>query len=119
MADADAVRQIVAVLLDNAAKYAAAGGPVEVSSGVSGDGRASLSVADRGAGLTSEALRHVFDRFWRGDDATTAETGGSGLGLAIARELALGMKGDLSVARRNGGGLVFKLTLPCAGAESL
>lgn len=116
-ADSDAVRQIVAVLLDNAAKYAASGGPVEVSSGVSGDGRAFLSVADRGAGLTSEALRHVFDRFWRGDDATTAETGGSGLGLAIARELALGMKGDLSVERRDGGGLVFTLTLPSSASQ--
>jgi len=118
MADADAVRQIIAVLLDNAAKYAASAGPVEVWSGGSGDGRAFLSVADRGAGLPAESLRHVFDRFWRGDDATTAETGGSGLGLAIAHELALGMKGDLSVARRDGGGLVFTLTLPCAGAET-
>ena len=118
LADADAVRQIIAVLLDNAAKYAAKGGPVEVSAGVSGEGRAVLSVADRGAGMAQDALRHVFERFWRGDDATTAETGGSGLGLAIARELALGMKGDLAVARRSGGGLVFTLTLPCAVMEA-
>ena len=118
LADADAVRQIIAVLLDNAAKYAAKGGPVEVSAGVSCDGRAVLSVADRGAGMAQDALRHVFERFWRGDDATTAETGGSGLGLAIARELALGMKGDLAVARRSGGGLVFTLTLPCAVMEA-
>ena len=118
LADADAVRQIVAVLLDNAAKYAAAGGNVEVSTGASGDGRAFLSVADRGPGLDDDALRHVFDRFWRGDDATTAETGGSGLGLAIARELALGMKGDLRVSRRSGGGLAFTLTLPPANTEA-
>lgn len=110
-ADADAVRQIVAVLLDNAAKYAAKGGPVEVSSGVEG-GKAFVAVADRGPGLSSDALAHAFDRFWRGDDATTAETGGSGLGLAIARELARGMRGDLTVARRKGGGLVFTLSLP-------
>lgn len=109
-ADADAVRQIVVILLDNAAKYASKGGPVEVSAGVSG-GRAFVSVADRGPGLSPEALRHVFDRFWRGDDATTAETGGSGLGLAIARELAKGMKGAISAKPREGGGLAFTLTI--------
>jgi signal transduction histidine kinase len=113
VADTDAVRQIVAVLLDNAAKYAAKGGAVELSSGVEG-GKAFISVADRGPGLASDALRHAFDRFWRGDNATTAETGGSGLGLAIARELARGMGGDLTVARRAGGGLVFTLALPAA-----
>ena len=110
MADASAVRQIVVALLDNAAKYAANGGPVEVSSGVSVAGRPFISVADRGPGLPADAMRRVFDRFWRGDDATTAETGGSGLGLAIARELAHGMKGELEVARRDGGGLVFTFT---------
>ena len=73
-----------------------------------------LTVADRGPGLDRQGLRHAFDRFWRGDDATTAETGGSGLGLAIAKELAKGMKGALSVAPRPGGGLVFTLSLPAA-----
>lgn len=117
VADVDAVRQIVAVLLDNAAKYAAKGGIVEVSSGVE-KGRAFVAVADRGPGMASGSLHHAFDRFWRGDDATTAETGGSGLGLAIARELARGMGGDLSVERRTGGGLVFTLTLPAADGEA-
>lgn len=111
--DAAAFRQIVVILLDNAAKYAAKGGPVEVelrdSAGTSG---LTLSVADRGPGLDANGLRHAFDRFWRGDDATTAETGGSGLGLAIARELAKGMRGALSVVPREGGGLVFTLALP-------
>ena len=112
-ADADAVRQVVAVLLDNAAKYAAKGGPVEIASGVA-NGKAYLTVADRGPGMTPDALSHAFDRFWRGDNATTSETGGSGLGLAIARELANGMNGELSVERRKGGGLVFTLSLPVA-----
>lgn len=117
-ADASAVRQVVVAILDNAAKYAAKCGPVEVSSGVDAGGRPFVAVADRGPGLPSESLRHVFDRFWRGDDATTAETGGSGLGLAIARELARGMKGDLAVARRSGGGLVFTLTAMRATGEA-
>ena len=115
--DVAAFRQVVVILLDNAAKYAAAGGPVEVSvSPAEGRRTASLVVADRGPGLDKAGLRHAFDRFWRGDDATTAETGGSGLGLAIARELAHGMHGGLAVAPRPGGGLAFTLTVPAAKA---
>lgn len=110
-ADVEAVKQIVVVFLDNAAKYAAKGGLVEVSADLV-KGRARVSVADRGPGLAPGALKRVFDRFWRGDDATTAETGGSGLGLAIARDLARGMKGDVHVKAREGGGLVFTLEVP-------
>ncbi len=109
-ADASAFKQILVILLDNAAKYAAANGPVEVACTAT-EKRVAVSVSDRGPGLAREGLRHAFDRFWRGDDATTAETGGSGLGLAIAKGLARGMHGDLSVAARPGGGLVFTLAL--------
>ena len=115
LADAAAVRQIVVALLDNAAKYAAGGGPVEVSVATSrGRSSVSLSVADRGPGMDRADMRRAFDRFWRGDNATTSETGGSGLGLAIVRELAKGMKGDASVSQREGGGLVFEVRLPAA-----
>ncbi len=110
--DPAAFKQILVILLDNAAKYAAAGGPVEAGvASVAGGRGAVLTVADRGPGLDAAGLRRAFDRFWRGDDAATAETGGSGLGLAIARELAKGMDAALSAARRDGGGLVFKLEL--------
>lgn len=110
-ADVSALQQIVVILLDNAAKYAAMGGPVTCRVASVGE-RVELTVADRGPGLDKNGLKHAFDRFWRGDDATTAETGGSGLGLAIARELAKGMQGTLAVASREGGGLVFTLSLP-------
>lgn len=109
-ADTAAFKQVLVILLDNAAKYAAFNGPVEVSCAAEAS-RAVVRVADRGPGLDKEGLRHAFDRFWRGDNATTAETGGSGLGLAIALALARGMKGDLTVAAREGGGLVFTLFL--------
>jgi len=108
-ADADAVRQILANLLDNAAKYAAEG-IVEVSAHpLSGGAR--VTVSDRGPGLGRAGLRHAFDRFWRGDNSVTRETGGSGLGLAIARGLARGMGGDLTAADRKGGGTAFTLEL--------
>jgi len=108
-ADADALRQIVTTLLDNAAKYAATG-IVEVSVAQTAKGSC-VTVADRGPGLTWHERRHVFDRFWRSDNSVTRETGGNGLGLAIARGLARGMGGDLTVANREGGGAVFTLEL--------
>ena len=104
--DDGAVRQIVACLLDNAAKYAANFGPVRVETA----GK-SISVRDAGPGLPPNDLKRVFDRFWRGDNRLTAETGGSGLGLSIARELARGMGGDLTVARNGDNGLVFEFKL--------
>jgi len=107
--DVDALRQILANLLDNAAKYAA-GRAVEVSVGPTENG-AFVTVADRGPGLTKRELRHVFDRFWRCDNSVVRQCGGNGLGLAIARSLARGMGGDLTVANREGGGASFTLEL--------
>ena len=112
LADPDAVRQILLNLLSNAEKYAASGGPAEIGVERRDGGRVALTVADRGPGLDANGLAHAFDRFWRGDDSVTRETGGSGLGLPIARALARGMGGDLSAAARPGGGLVLTLTLP-------
>lgn len=112
-ADADAVRQILLNLLGNAAKYAADDGPVEVS--VRRDGAEVLvAVSDRGPGIPVDAMEHVFERFWRADNALCAEKGGLGLGLAISHALAADMDGSLSVASRRGGGCVFALTLPAA-----
>ena len=110
-ADRDAVHQILINLIDNAAKYAAERGAVEIA--VRRDGaQAVMTVADRGPGLTDEGLRKVFTRFWRADNSVTRTTGGNGLGLPIAQGLARGMGGDLTAARRAGGGSVFTLTLP-------
>ncbi len=110
-ADADAVKQILANLLGNAAKYAAVGGPVEVE--VSRNGTwCRVDVADQGPGLSPEARAHVFERFYRADDALNSKTGGLGLGLSISHALAQDMGGHLSVSARAGGGCVFTLELP-------
>ena len=113
LADRDAVRQIVLNLLDNAVKYAP-GAPPEVSVRDAENGTVALAVADRGPGVPPHAAKRIFDRFYRADDAATAETRGSGLGLSIARRLARGMGGDLVYRPRPGGGAVFELALPRA-----
>lgn len=115
--DADAVRQILLNLLGNAAKYAAGGGPVDVSAARVG-GRIRIEVADRGPGLSEEERAKVFDRFFRGAAAVDSPGGGLGLGLAISRGLAQGMGGNLNVASREGGGCVFILEIPARTPEN-
>lgn len=124
--DRDAVGQIVINLIDNACKYAAAGGevvvtlrtPTEEEEGrichLLGDKpvRAEVRVADRGPGVAAEHRERIFEKFHRVDDTLTAEKGGAGLGLSIARRLARGLGGELRCEERPGGGAVFVLSLP-------
>ena len=112
-ADRDAAQQILVNLLGNAAKYAAAAGPVDVTVARAG-ARVQVAVADRGPGMSEEARAHAFERFWRAETELTSETGGLGLGLAISDALAKDMDGRLAVTAREGGGCVFTLDLPAA-----
>lgn len=109
LADEDAVRQIATNLLSNALKYAPTERPVRLSTGVEGD-RAVLRVHDDGQSI--EAAR-VFDRFYRGSDASW-RSGGEGLGLTIARDLAEAQGGTLDLDPSTSG-TCFVLRLPLSG----
>jgi two-component system OmpR family sensor kinase len=82
--DPEALRTLVANLVDNALRYTPAGGQVDISAGVAA-GRPWLEVADSGPGIPAEDRAHVFDRFYRRRE--TIEPG-SGLGLAIVKAIA-------------------------------
>ena len=99
----------VANMLDNAGKFSPEGGVVDVVLDASGQ----LVVADRGPGVPHDALPHVFDRFFRADEARALP--GSGLGLAIVQQVVDGHGGSISLNNRPGGGAVATLTLPLAG----
>ena len=105
LVDRDAVSQIVVNLVDNAVKYAAEGGRIDVK--VDDDG--AVVVADRGPGIPKRDRERVFERFYRCDDSLAAKSSGSGLGLSIARRLAEGMGGSLVCGAREGGGAEFRL----------
>jgi signal transduction histidine kinase len=107
--DRDRIRQALAALLDNAVKYTAAGGMVEVTVRTVGDD-AEIEVADTGIGMTREHLPHIFDRFYRIDEARTA--GGSGLGLAIVRQIMEAHGGSVDVTSLPGKGSTFTLCFP-------
>lgn len=110
--DRDALEQIVLNLIDNAAKYAAAGGEVTVAVGARTGGGVEVRVSDRGPGVPAGHRERIFQKFHRVDDALTAEKTGAGLGLSIARQLARGLGGDLTYAPRAGGGATFVVELP-------
>ncbi|MBT7165007.1 MAG: HAMP domain-containing histidine kinase [Victivallales bacterium] len=108
--DPDAVRQVVLNLLENASKYAAAGGCAHVSLARAA-GVARLTVQDAGPGIPPGCRERIFGMFERLDDSLEGKAG-SGLGLAIARGLARGLGGDLVCTEATGPGACFTLTLP-------
>jgi signal transduction histidine kinase len=76
------------------------------------DGSAEIAVRDTGIGIDPDALEHVFERFYRADDARTRAFGGAGLGLSIAEQLATGHGGRISARSTPGRGSTFTVTLP-------
>ena len=110
--DRDAFEQILLNLLDNAAKYGAAGGEVTVELTPRQAGGAEVRVLDRGPGVPPGHRDRIFEKFHRVDDTLTAEKTGAGLGLSIARQLARGLGGELRHLPREGGGASFILELP-------
>ena len=114
-ADTERLRQIIDNLIANAAQHTPPRSPVIVSvTGSSGIGE--IIVADNGPGMTAEQAAHVFERFYRTDDARTRARGGTGLGLSIAASLAAAHGGDITVDTRPGEGAAFHVRLPLAAS---
>lgn len=103
------IAQVLTNLLDNAAKYAPAGTPLDLGAEVNGEGVA-ITVADRGPGIPAEELQRVFDKFHR--VARPDGAAGTGLGLAISRGIVEAHGGTISAHPRDGGGLEVQVRLP-------
>ncbi|MEI8219752.1 MAG: HAMP domain-containing sensor histidine kinase [bacterium] len=110
--------QVLGNLIENALRFTPSGGTIMLGAHlmVRADAQGALgvamSVSDTGPGIPSEALLHIFDRFYRVDQARSP--GGSGLGLAIVRTLVEAHNGTVAVANRPGSGAVFTVWLPIA-----
>ena len=109
--DADHLEQLVLILLDNAFKYTLPSGEVRLDAHATGTDVV-ITVRDTGLGILAEDMPHVFDRFYRGRNASTA--GGTGLGLAIARWIASQHGGRVDCASTPGEGSTFTVHLPLA-----
>jgi len=99
------IATLLAVLVENAVRYSAAGSPIEVTLS-KGNAEAIIEIADRGIGIPVEALPRIYDRFFR----AAPQVEGSGLGLSIARAIADQYGFMLSIANRVGGGVVAAVT---------
>ena len=78
------LRQVFAILLDNALRYSPDGGEIEVRASADRE-LLQVTVKDRGIGLSEEEASHAFERFFRGREAQSHAEQGSGLGLPVAR----------------------------------
>ncbi len=109
MGDREKLRQVIAILLDNAVKYGAAGGAITLTLQKT-DRQARLTVANPGEPIPPQQLRRLFERFYRAD-ASRGEQSGFGLGLPIAATIAAEHKGTLK-AESDAASTRFILTLP-------
>jgi two-component system heavy metal sensor histidine kinase CusS len=102
-------------LVANALAHTPAGGAVTVAADRE-DGMVRVQVADTGCGIPEAHLPHVFDRFYRVDDARSASTGGVGLGLAIVKTIAGLHHGSATIKSEVGKGTHVTFAFPCEGS---
>jgi signal transduction histidine kinase/ligand-binding sensor domain-containing protein/DNA-binding response OmpR family regulator len=109
-ADPTHLERVLANILANAFKFTQTGGTVRLTLAAEPP-VARISVRDDGPGIAPADLPHVFDRFYRGNEATGRHQPGTGIGLALARELVALHGGTLDVESEEGSGSTFTVTL--------
>lgn len=108
--DRERVKQILAVLIDNAVTYTVEKDTILLLGYVKKN-RIYLEVEDHGPGVAAEKKNEIFERFYRADKARKDKTH-FGLGLSIARELTELHGGSIAVSDTKGGGATFTVSLP-------
>jgi signal transduction histidine kinase len=112
--DADAVKQALANLVDNAIKYSGERRRLRVAAQRAGD-EVRIEVADDGVGIPAAETERIFEKFYRIGRSETQGRRGSGVGLALVKHIALAHGGRVSVESRVGEGSRFTLHLPVSG----
>jgi two-component system phosphate regulon sensor histidine kinase PhoR len=111
LVDRDAIHQVFGNLIDNAMKYGEEGRKILVGACETEDG-VQFYVRDFGAGIPSEHLPRLFERFYRVDKARSRESGGTGLGLAIAKHVVRAHGGTIKAESELNHGSTFYFALP-------
>jgi two-component system phosphate regulon sensor histidine kinase PhoR len=111
IADKSALVRAVQNLIGNALKYSGAGRWIGVRMSATSDGVA-ITVEDRGPGIPSDELPHLFEPFYRGRTARESQISGSGLGLSLVKEIVDAHRGTVTVHSSVGQGSSFNIVLP-------
>jgi heavy metal sensor kinase len=110
-ADRARLKQVIVNLLDNAIRFTPRGGTVTMRTRQN-DAYDILEVLDTGIGIPAAALAHVFDRFYRVDEARSRDDGGAGLGLSIAKSICTAHGAQIEANSEPGQGSCFRLMFP-------
>ena len=110
-ADHALLKQAVRAMVENSMKYTPSGGTISIACRRRGD-HVELQIADTGIGIAEKDLPHIFDRFYKADEARTREKGSSGLGLSIAKWIVERHRGTIQVESQLGSGTIFTVHLP-------
>jgi heavy metal sensor kinase len=110
-ADRGRLKQVIVNLLDNAIRFTPRGGTVTLRT-VPGESHHTLEVQDTGVGIPAHALRKIFDRFYRVDEARSREAGGAGLGLSIVKSICAAHRAEIEVDSELSHGSRMRLKIP-------
>lgn len=106
--------ELITILLDNAVKYSPKGSPLTITTETKGKNTL-LSITNTGAGIDTEDMPHIFERFYRAEKARSkSTTNGYGLGLALAKQIAELHGGTIQARSTPGKSTTFTITLPVA-----
>ena len=116
--DADKMEKIICNLISNAFKFTSENGEIKLTANIISSS-VEIKIIDNGAGIPSDSLPHIFNRFYQVDGSSTREHEGTGIGLALTKELVELHKGQISVNSKEGEGTEFKITFPVGDLKSL
>ncbi len=117
--DADRLKQMIIILIDNAIRYTPPGGQVTLSlrrRGAYGE-FVEIVVQDTGIGIAPQDLPHLFERFYRVDPARSRDSGGTGLGLSIGKWIADQHGGEIFMVSSSGEGTTATIRLPITSGQ--
>ncbi len=103
--------RVIVNLITNAIHYTPDGEQIRVRTTVTEENLI-LTVEDEGIGISKEDLPHIFERFYRSNDARSANRAGTGLGLAIVKEMVVAHGGTITAESELGKGSTFTVKLP-------
>jgi two-component system, OmpR family, sensor kinase len=109
--EADRLRQLLLILVDNACRYTPAGGQISIGLGTR-ERYAVVTVSDSGIGIPADEVDLVPGRFYRGSNVTDLAPSGAGLGLHVAQSIAEAHAGDIFVDSEPGRGTTVRVRLP-------